>query len=352
MFKKIAYQRLLKPILFCFQPDLVHKVFVKIGHQISRFSALRWMLRTLYGSPDQFQCSLTVDGVHYQSPVLLAAGFDYNGHLSKVLWDIGFGGQEVGSVTAAPCTGNPPPNTTRLIQSQSIQVFKGLRNDGAETIIKRLQANPAPEKFVRGVSIAKTNSADCCTEEQGIADYCQSFRLLNQAGIGDFYTINISCPNAYGGEDFARESSLRKLTAALAQIPCQKPVYYKMPINLAWQELQPLIEVIHQSHAQGVVIGNLNKDYRALRYPQELKNNEYRGGLSGAPCRELSNELIGLTRQHYPQMTIIGCGGILSVEDALDKLKLGANLIQLISGMIFNGPHLINEINQKIKKIS
>ena len=345
--KKIIYQKLIKPILFCFTPDDVHHWFILAAKIIGKISFIKYILRLIYGAP---KVPVTVDGITYQGPVLLAAGFDYNGHFTPVLWNFGFAGEEVGSVTAKPCAGNPPPNLARLIKSQSIQVYKGLRNDGVEAIISRLKKTSYPSSFVLGISIAKTNSEECADQAAGVADYVYSFRRLNEENIGDFYTINISCPNAFGGEDFASGEKLKILLDALAAVPSKKPVYIKMPITAPWEKLQEMLKVISASPYQGVVIGNLNKNYNEIDYPEEIKSQGYRGGLSGKPCQKRSNELITLTRQHFPDLTIIGCGGVLTAEDASEKMKCGANLVQLISGMIFSGPQLINEINSSYAK--
>jgi dihydroorotate dehydrogenase len=130
----------------------------------------------------------------------------------------------------------------------------------------------------------------------------------------------------------------------LDTIPHDKPVYVKMPINAPWDEFNSLLQVLDQHRVHGVVIGNLNKHYEDIDFPEEAPT-EYRGGLSGKCCQKLSNQLIRQTRQHWgDRFTIIGCGGILSVKDAQDKLDAGADLLQLITGMIFEGPHLMKQI--------
>lgn len=346
---KWLYKHALKPVMFKFDPDLIHTLFVKIGVACGDIAPLKTVINTIYGEPTGNK-TLQVDGITYQGPVLLSAGFDYNAHLSHILFSMGFAGEEVGSVTARPCPGNPPPRLRRLIKSQSIQVYKGLKNDGVDVIIERIKKKNVPQKFVLGISIAKTNDQQNSTQEEGIKDYCYSFRRLNEENVGDFYTINISCPNAFGGEDFAKPDSLRLLLTELKKIPCSKPIYIKMPINKDWGDFQQLLHVIDEMGIQGVVIGNLNKKYEDADYPSEA-TKEYRGGLSGKACQKLSNDLIAQTRKHYPQMTIMGCGGVLSADDALEKIRLGADLVQLITGMIFTGPHLMNEINGKFERL-
>ena len=206
------------------------------------------------------------------------------------------------------------------------------------------------------MSIARTNDQKSATVEAGIADYTYSFKKLNEQGVGDYYTINISCPNAFGGETFTTPDLLSKLLASLDNVPCNKPVYIKMPINLPWEQFSALLRVISVSKCAGVVIGNLNKNYDSLDVRVEAPVG-YCGGLSGKPCRQLSTELITKTRQLYGnRFTIIGVGGVMSPEAAKEKFDAGADLIQLITGMIFEGPGLIKKLNgaygrQKARKI-
>ncbi len=410
----MLYRRILKPILFRFDPEFVHDRFVSLGEFFGRNAFTRVLVGAIYGYRGS-DVSKTVDGLQYRTPVLLSAGFDYNGRLSRILPRVGFGGEEVGSVTARPCEGNPKPRLVRLPKSKSIVVNKGLKNDGVDVIIERLKnataslipplpprhdevshircarstlvagstveaadaitiAAPAGENspprgacdeteellsprgrgsvesdnFVVGISIARTNDEKSASVQAGIDDYLYSFKRLNEEGVGDYYTVNISCPNAFGGEAFATPELLDQLLSALSSVSCAKPVYVKMPINLAWDKFNALLEIINKHKLQGVVIGNLNKNYNALDFRNEAPA-DYSGGLSGKPCRELSNELIRKTRQMYSRrFTIIGVGGIMSPEDAVEKFKAGADLIQLITGMIYEGPGLIGKICNRL----
>jgi dihydroorotate dehydrogenase subfamily 2 len=349
----MLYKRFLKPILFRFDPELVHNAFVLYGQSLRWQRPKRWFISKIYGyhasKNGGKDISKTVDGIRYRIPILLSAGFDYNGKLTNVLPNLAFGGEEVGSVTARACPGNPKPRLRRLPHSQSIIVNKGLRNDGVDRIIQRLKKVKRAAKFVIGVSIARTNDEKSAQSIQaGIDDYAYSFRRLNEEHIGDYYTINISCPNAFGGETFATPENLSKLLPALKAIPCSKPIYVKMPINLSWTEFNELLKIIDQNGLEGVVIGNLNKNYADLDVREEAPK-DYCGGLSGKPCKALSTELIKKTREVYgKRFTIIGVGGIMSVEDAQEKFNAGADLIQLITGMIYEGPGLMKEIAESL----
>lgn len=332
-----------------FSPETMHSSFVWLGQNIAKTPLILWPLSKIYGIPKSTP-EVKFDGLTFKGPVCLAAGFDYNGKLSHCLYSMGFAGEEVGSLTARSCEGNVPPRLTRLINSKSILVYKGLRNDGVDNVIKRLKAKKIPKDFVLGISIAKTNDYLSVELEDGIQDYCYGLEQLVKADLGDFYTINVSCPNVFGGEDFASKEKLDQLLTELKKIKHNKPMYVKLPINKPWEEFSSMLEVVKEHEFNGVVIGNLNKNYEDLSDKNEIPG-EYRGGISGRPCQKLSNELIEKTREKYPKdFTIIGCGGVLSPQDAIEKLKLGANLVQLITGMIYNGPHLMREINKEYSK--
>ncbi len=378
----MLYTYLLKPIFFRFDPEKVHDFMTKTGIVLGNNALTRALVGLIYGyrGPD---ISKTVDGITYKTPFLLSAGFDYNGELSKILPCVSFGGEEVGSVTAKPCEGNPTPRLTRLPRSRSIMVNKGLRNDGVDAIIERLkrdrlsaegtdvlskrpseraqasenearlqqkptpfaeEARQYPRRFVVGVSIARTNCAESVPLQAGIDDYAYSFKRLNEEDVGDYYTINISCPNSFGGEAFTTPDLLNRLLTALSDIPCEKPIYVKMPINLPWDLFNSLLKVVDIHGLNGVIIGNLNKDYGSLAVRSEAPDS-YAGGISGQPCRELSTDLIRRTREAYgSRFTIIGVGGVDSPEAAQEKFDAGADLVMLITGMIYRGPGLIKKL--------
>ncbi len=348
----MLYKRILKPILFRFDPEVIHDFFTSIGECLGRFALTRLVVRCVYGRYSSLEAS---------SKIYLSAGFDYNGRLTQILSCIGFGGEEVGSVTARPCEGNPKPRLTRLPKSKSIIVNKGLRNEGVDAIIRRLNAkgqklnSGKKSSFVIGISIARTNDEISAKSIQaGINDYVYSFKRLNEEGVGDYYTINISCPNAFGGETFAKPELLAQLLPAIMTIQNnvvvdrRKPVYVKMPINIPWEHFAQLLKIIDQNSLDGVVIGNLNKDYSWLDVREEAPK-EYVGGLSGKPCTHPSTDLIRKTREVYGnRFTIFGVGGIMSPATAREKFEAGADKIQLITGMIYEGPGLVGRIARSI----
>lgn len=346
----MLYQKLLKPILFKFDPETMHNLFVTLGQFLGKCFCLRKIIWLFYGYKGR-DISKKVDGLTYKTPFLLPAGFDYNGRLINILPEISFGGVEVGSITARRCIGNAKPRLRRLIKSKSLLVNKGLRNDGVDTIIQRLKSYKRHKDFVIGVSIARSNDAESASNEAGLEDYFYSFKKLNEENVGDYYTINISCPNAFGGETFTNPKLLLLLLNKLSTIKCVKPVYAKMPISLPWPEFNEILKVLEKFEMiKGVVIGNLNKDYNSLDFREEAPQ-KYSGGLSGKPCFETSNKLIRETRQTYgKRFTIIGCGGVMSPENMMEKFKAGSDLVALITGMIYNGPGFMKELSDHYSK--
>lgn len=332
----MIYKYLIKPVLFLFNPEIVHEVFMSLGELMGRFTLTRSLVALIYkrGVKKVFR---EVDGITYYSPVLLSAGFDYNARLTQILPSLGLGGVEVGSVTARPCAGNPSPQLKRLPALRSIVVNKGLMNDGVDTIIKRLKKRKKFNNFVIGVSIARTNDDESSGIEAGVEDYLYSLRRLIEEEVGDYYTLNISCPNAFTGEMFLNPIHLSRLLEAVAELKCVKPIYVKMPLHLSDTDFLALVEVIANSEVRGLVIGNLNKSRPDL------------GNLSGGPCFEPSNHFIKLTRERYQdRFTIFGVGGIFSPADAKVKLAAGADLLQLITGMIYEGPGLLKRLNRAL----
>jgi len=367
----ILYRRVLKPILFQFSPDTVHDFFTVVGETAGKFAFSRWLLGVFYNYKSKetplsartcaetrrhlaarshlgADISKRVDGITYRTPVMLSAGFDPDGRLTQILPSLSFGGEEIGSVTAHLTEGNPRPHFTRLIRNKSIVVYKGLRNEGVDALINKLSHTSRIPDFVLGVSIARTNTAAASVSvEAGISDYVESFKKLNEAGIGDYYAINISCPNAHLGEAFTDPTLLSQLLPRLRAVPCKKPVYIKMPINISWELFSELADIADANDVQGLIIGNVNKNYDELEHPEDAPK-EFRGGLSGAPTFARSNLLISQTRARYgDRFTIIGVGGILTADDAMEKFAAGADLVELVTGMIFNGPGLIKEICER-----
>lgn len=350
-FLKKSYKYFLRPILFTQDAEKVHNRFLNLGENLGKNFITRFSTSYLFNYENEM-LNQTVDGVFYKNPIGLAAGFDKNARLTQILADVGFGFEEVGSLTNKPYKGNPPPKLTRLPKSKSIIVYYGLKNNGVDEIIPRL--SKLNFEIPIGVSVAKTNSKDTAKIKGGINDYFECFKKVVISKVGAYITVNISCPNAFGGEPFTDKISLEKLFIKLDKVKTEKPVYVKMPIELSLSKTGELIEVLKKHNVQGLIIGNLAKDRQNPKISSQdyYKAKEIKGGLSGKPTEDLSNKLIEFAYKNFGRdFTIIGCGGVFSAEDAFKKITLGSTLIQLITGMIFEGPQLIGDINRGLFKI-
>ncbi len=337
-----GYRKLLKPLFFRRDPEDVHDRMTAVGAALGRSRAGRGLVRAMfnYGDPSLEQ---TVLGIHFRNPIGLAAGFDKDARMTGIMGPVGFGSEEIGSVTGEPCAGNPRPRLWRLPKSRGLVVWYGLKNDGCEAIAARL----AGKKFdlVIGTSVARTNSPATTEDAAGIADYAKAFRAM--AAIGDYMTVNISCPNTSGGEPFTSPERLDALLTELDLIPTPKPILLKMPADLAPAELDALVAVCDRHRVHGFILSNLTKRRDRSSIDRDEISGIKVGGISGRPTFDPSNELIShLYRTAGRRYVIVGCGGVFSAADAYEKIRRGASLVQLITGMIFEGPQLIGEINR------
>jgi dihydroorotate dehydrogenase len=340
-----AYVKILRPVLFRMDPEFTHDLFVGIGRIIGSNPFKRRLTSAIfaYAHPMLEQEIL---GIRFKNPMGLAAGFDKNARLTKLMPSVGFGFMEVGSVTGEPCKGNPKKRLWRLPKSKALVVNYGLNNDGASAVCSRLSRKPA---FPVGVSIARTNSMECADDDKGIADYVKSFNACSDAG--DYFTVNVSCPNSYGGQYFHRPEALDRLLGALDRIETSKPVFLKLSPDTSSEDLDRIIFVVNKHRVHGFIISNLTKRFDSAGFARgERKGAE--GGVSGKPVERLANDLISrVYRAVDGRYVIIGCGGVFGAEDAYEKIKRGASLVQLMTGMIYEGPQVIGQINKDLVRL-
>lgn len=339
------YQRVAKPIMFRRSPDSVHADIVKFGAIVQKIALLRNLIRWAWAYQNESVLAQDIAGIRFKNPVGLSAGFDKNVQLPPLMRSIGFGFMTGGSVTNRYCAGNPRPWFHRLPSEKSLVVYAGLPNDGSQAIIKRLSASRRPDDLPLFLSVARTNDDQTVRDEDGIQDYVDCLkRLKNSAEI---FEINISCPNTFGGEPFNKPAKLNQLLTAIDDLKLKRPVFVKMPSDLKWADFKKLLDVIVKHNVTGVTISNLRKDRDGVELSDDIKGN-----LSGQPLQAISDELIRLTyREYNKQLTIIGVGGVFSAEDAYRKIKLGASLVGLITGIIYQGPQLVGDINCKLVEL-
>lgn len=347
---RIIYTRIVKPIAFLFDPEKTHNQAIKLGAKLGSFSFGKKMIKSVCYYKNE-RLKQKICGIEFENPIGLSAGFDKNAELTSIYEQIGFGFAEIGTITFRPYKGNEPPRLLRLPKSKAILVNYGLKNDGSNIIIDRIK-NAEKNSCKLGISIGRTNAQDTATAEGGIADYIQCVRKVKESNVGDFYTINISCPNMSGTESFIEPKHLDELLKAIRELDIAKPILLKLPISIEWNQLEKLLEVATSWSIDGVIIGNLNKDRENPEIIDEIQSSITKGGISGKPTFTRSNELIHKTYEKFGEkLVIIGVGGIFSGKDAYEKIKHGATLVALITGMIYNGPQLIGEINEELVKL-
>lgn len=349
-FNNIAYSKIIKPTMFMFHPDRVHKNLTVAGQIIGHILPIKWLIKKFWSYQNPNILSQKINGVDFMNPVGLSAGFDKDFKLISVLPYLGFGFMELGSMTNMPSSGNPKPHYRRLKKSKSILVYAGLNNQGSIQIIQRIKKHKNI-LIPLDISVAKTNSSKTNTESTGITDYLKCLKKIKSAGVGDQITINVSCPNAYGGEPFTTPQKLDRLLNEVDKLKIKVPIYLKMPSDLKWQKFKELIDIALKHNISGLKICNLAKDRNSPLLLDDL-DDETPGNMSGKPVFELSNELISKSFAYCGnKLTIVGIGGIFSASDAYEKIKHGASLVELVTGMIYEGPQLIGQINLGIVEL-
>ena len=341
----MLYKSLLKPLLFRVDAEKVHDATYDFAKRVNRSKLLAKLAENLYDFQSP-RLSQTYWGHTFRNPVGLAAGFDKNGCLVPAMQALGMGFMEVGSITAQASCGNPKPRAFRLPKDQALINRMGLNNDGAQTVTKRLQN--IESSIPVGVNIAKTHDPKIMGDK-AIQDYIFSYKEAQK--VADYITINISCPNTAEGKTFEDPVVLDGLLRAIQDKKDINtiPTLVKFSPDLGRPALHELIEICEQHQIDGYVACNTSASRRKLQTPQHQLDAIGHGGLSGAPLSMKSVHVVQWIRQKAgPHKPIIGVGGIHSFETALEMLKAGANLLQIYTGLVYEGPGLIKRINQQL----
>ena len=346
------YRRVAKPVLFLTPPDSAHTFTMNTGQIIGNVPGALRVLR-LINTRRRPQLETKWRGLHFSSPLGVSAGFDKNGQMVPVIQSIGFGFSTVGSVTAEYCAGNPRPWFHRLPKTQALVVHAGLPNQGVKRVLARLHKLPVrlQRNFPMVLSVARTNSKEASGIEVGIIDYITSVKAAKHSPVVSMIEINISCPNAYGGEAYTTPKLLEELLTSVDDVMAPQPVLIKMPVDLPWAEFKKLLNVIVKHNISGVTLANLTKNRNRVDFKEPL-SDEIKGGLSGAPARNISTDLVRRTYKEYgDRLTIFGVGGVFTAEDAYEKIVNGASYVELVTGLIQNGPGVAEEINAGLQRL-
>ena len=340
---RTMYKILIKKLLFLLPAERAHHLTISLLKATLALPGLQWMFRTLYQVQDP-RLHKQVMGLPFPNPVGLAAGFDKDGTSFSQMAALGFGFIELGTVTPKPQPGNPKPRLFRLPQDLALINRMGFNNAGAEALTTRLRHTRRPKNLLLGGNIGKNKSTP---NEHALEDYRYAFLTLFP--YVDYFVVNVSSPNTPDLRALQDKEPLKLLLDALqaenrAQ-PGPKPILLKIAPDLSPPQLDDILDLVRSSGIAGIVATNTTIERTGLSTPPHTVNEIGAGGLSGAPLRERSTEIIRYLRQHGPTgMTIIGVGGIASPESAREKLAAGADLIQLYTGLVYEGPGLVKRI--------
>ncbi len=341
----LFYRTVAKPVLFLFDAEAVHDATVAFGAWAGNISVVPALLRYRSSALNQ-----ALDGIAFENPVGLAAGFDYNGQLAHVLGNVGFGFHTVGTVTALQYRGNAKPRLGRLPRSKALFVNKGFKSAGARAVRDHLDSLDLSREVI-GISVGASNVPDVDGPDRAIADYCETFKTFRDADYVKYFELNISCPNTRMGDPFLGREAFLDLVRAVADTGVRQPIWVKMPSELSWDATRELMDVALGQGMHTFIFSNLAKNRRNAAFdPEELARfRSCKGNFSGKPVQKLSDDLISRSHAEYQgEAVLIGCGGIFCAQDAYEKIRRGAHLVQLITGMIFQGPQLIAQINEEL----
>ncbi len=302
---------------------------------------------------DDFRLKQTVWGLNFANPVGLAAGFDKNASLVRFWSALGFGFAEVGSVTARPSRGNPRPRAFRLPEDAALINRMGLNNKGAHKVSRRLARLNGRRQGILGVNLAKTHDPDILGAD-AVDDFRESFRLL--APHADYVALNVSCPNTADGKTFESPEAFEALMEAISEerrvIDPSVPLLVKLSppysVRVTYDsDVEGLVELALKYKVDGLIATNTAPDRESLQADERVLKAIGGGGMSGRPLEARSTHLVRyLYRLTDGRLPIIGVGGIFSAEDAYRKIRAGASLVQVYTGLVYEGPALVRRIKE------
>ncbi len=339
------YKLLIRPILFLFDPEKVHHFTFSLIRILCKIPFIPSILRSIYLVEDK-RLERTLFGITFKNPVGLAAGFDKNAVLYNELSNFGFGFIEIGTVTPKGQDGNPKKRLFRLKKDQGIINRMGFNNDGLEMVIHQLKKNK--RNLIIGGNIGKNNET---TPDKYTLDYETCFKGLHP--YVDYFVLNVSCPNVGSHAKLNDKDYLIELITAVQtlnnQEAIQKPILLKIAPDLNNHQLDEIIDLVAETKIDGIIASNTSITRDNLKASDELLQQIGNGGLSGLPIKDQSTKVIQYLSDHSKKaFPIIGVGGLHSAEDALEKIKAGADLVQLYTGFIYEGPGLIKDINKAL----
>ncbi len=337
---------LLKYFLFKQQPENAHHLTFRLIKNVSKLPFFGSITRSFYAVTSE-KLNRNVFGLNFINPVGLAAGLDKDAIAFEELANFGFGFIEIGTVTPLPQQGNDQPRLFRLTKDDALINRMGFNNQGVAAAADRLK-HRKNKNLIIGGNIGKNKIT---SNEEAVNDYIICFNTLYD--YVDYFVVNVSSPNTPNLRDLQEKEPLTKLLSTLQNLnnykPKVKPILLKIAPDLTNTQLDDIIEIVETTQIAGVIATNTTISRENLSYNQQELESIGMGGLSGKPLTVRSTEVIRyLKTKSNNAFPVIGVGGIHSAQDALDKINAGADLIQLYTGFVYEGPKLIKEINNAI----
>jgi dihydroorotate dehydrogenase len=339
------YKFLIRPLLFAIDAEKVHHLIVTLLKSFSKVPGGKKILRSQYHY-DAPALERKLFGLRFRNPVGLAAGFDKDAKLIDELETLGFGFIEIGTLTPKAQAGNDKPRLFRLPLDQALINRMGFNNEGVHAAAERLKNRKSA--VIVGGNIGKNKHTENANAFQ---DYGYCVDALDP--YVDYFVVNVSSPNTPGLRALQEKEPLKKLLANVKELarskPRPKPVLLKIAPDLSKGQLDDVIDILRSTGVDGVIATNTTVSRDGLNTLAEDVARIGAGGLSGRPLRERSTEVISYLRQQLgPDFPIIGVGGIMTADDAIEKMKAGADLIQIYTGFIYEGPAFVKDINKAL----
>ena len=343
------YKILVRPLLFCFDPERVHYWSLGVLNTFFKIPLTKKIIQKIY-SIENPKLERKLFGITFKNPVGLAAGFDKNGKHIKNLSTLGFGFIEIGTITPKPQPGNPKKRLFRLYDDHAIINRMGINNDGVDICVERLKQTNA--EIIIGGNIGKNTTTK---NENASEDYLTNFKKLHP--YVDYFVLNVSCPNVSNFTKLQDVAFLKNLLPKLKSLNLkqqqQKPILIKISPDLNEKQLVETIDLVIDQKVDGIIATNTTTSRENLKTSSSELNKIGHGGMSGLPLKNKSTEMIRfIAKTTNYQVPIIGVGGIMSANDAIEKIEAGASLIQLYTGFIYSGPSIIKKINKKILSLT
>ncbi|MCF8367196.1 MAG: quinone-dependent dihydroorotate dehydrogenase [Bacteroidales bacterium] len=340
------YKSVLRPLFFNLAPETIHHLVVsglRFLFKIPGASSIVSHLTQVSGG----NLERKVFGLTFKNPVGIAAGFDKQAVMFNQLAHLGFGFVEIGTITPKGQTGNPKPRLFRLPKDKALINRMGFNNIGVEEAVKNLKKRKTD--IIIGGNIGKNTATP---NEKAAEDYVYCFQKLFD--FVDYFVVNVSCPNITDLRELQDQDKLMDILSKLQLInqsqPKPKPILLKVSPDLNCKQLDEVIEIVKQTKIDGVVATNTSVSREGLITDQKTITGIGNGGLSGLPVRERATEVIKyLSEKSGKAFPIIGVGGIFTPEDAIEKLNAGADLVQVYTGFIYEGPLIAKRINKSLK---